>query len=522
MNPALEHRVSLVDELLARQAELGTAVMRFSDWHDRHGEEAPAQRQYYKKLIPMGKPGAGQQYAFEVNLDQCTGCKACVAACHSLNGLDEEESWRDVGMLVGTRRKPYVQTITTACHHCVDPACSNGCPVLAYEKDALTGIVKHLDDQCIGCSYCMMKCPYDVPKWNANKGIVRKCDMCSQRLAVGEAPACVQACPSEAISIRIVEKDENRKAAMLPQAFRSSYTQPTTRYVSEREIPSEARDPGASRLKLEEAHWPLAWMLVLTQMATGLFGVAMWMPVEGMAWLSRLALAVLGVGIGLSVLHLGQPTRAWRCFLGLRKSWLSREIVVFGGFMKVGLLAAILPNFWTAGIAMLIGVVGVFCSVMVYADTQRLFWGPGRTMWSFFGTTLLLGTTGGGAVLSWMEPSELIIHLGIAATVIRTLLFARERMTLMAALQDGQHWMRRPARTMVELKPGVLLAGAWLFGLSTLLGLIGMMNVMGLGMVWATASFVSTLISQVLTRHLFFVAVDAPRMVSTSWRAMHG
>ena len=74
--------------------------------------------------------------------------------------------------------EPYQQTVTTACHHCVEPACLEGCPVLAYEKDAETGIVRHLDDQCIGCQYCVLKCPYDVPKYSAKRGIVRKCDMC--------------------------------------------------------------------------------------------------------------------------------------------------------------------------------------------------------------------------------------------------------------------------------------------------------------------------------------------------------
>src|SRR6185369_3646357 len=156
-------------------------------------------------------------YAFEVDLDSCTGCKACVSACHSLNGLDDDETWRDVGLLIGgDRRHPFQQTVTTACHHCADPACLNGCPVLAYEKDPVTGIVRHLDDQCIGCSYCILKCPYDVPKFNHRLGIVRKCDMCHGRLLHGEAPACVQACPHEAIRIDIVNQNSVRAVSAIP------------------------------------------------------------------------------------------------------------------------------------------------------------------------------------------------------------------------------------------------------------------------------------------------------------------
>jgi len=533
MSLTLEHRVSLVDELLVEQAQLGTAVMRFSDWHDRQhdGEPqtaAPLQERFYKKLIPLGKPRSGEQYAFEVNLDQCTGCKACVVACHSLNGLDEHESWRDVGLMVSKLPKPYVQTVTTACHHCADPACANGCPVLAYEKDAETGIVRHLDDQCIGCAYCMMKCPYDVPKWNGKRGIVRKCDMCYQRLAVGEAPACVQACPSEAISIRIVNVEEVKQQSMqpgmriLPQAFPSNYTKPATRYISTRDVPLMAQDSGAGELKLEEAHWPLAWMLVLTQMAAGLFTAACILPPEsGMKWVNWLAAPVLGIGIGLSVMHLGQPLRAWRCFLGLRKSWLSREIVVFGGFMKAAVLAALWPHGLTTGLAAMAGMAGVYCSVMVYADTQRLFWRINRTAWAFFGNALLMGSVGAAAVLSWGTPTEAAIHLAFAATLIRTLMFTRYWMSLQRALRDESDEQHRPARTMHALKRGVLMARAFLFTIATVTGLAGMMNAAGAAGIWATLSCLTTFAMQLLERHLFFVAVDAPRVVSGSGPQLH-
>ena len=99
--------------------------------------------------------------------------------------------WREVGLLIGgTETLPVIpQHVTSACHHCLDPACPEPpCPVDAYEKDARTGIVKHLDDQCIGCQYCTFTCPYDAPKFHVGKGIVRKCDMCSDRLVAGEAP----------------------------------------------------------------------------------------------------------------------------------------------------------------------------------------------------------------------------------------------------------------------------------------------------------------------------------------------
>ena len=199
----------LIGSLLTEQGDL-SAVERFAQFHEDTDE--PLQGRYYSALLPAHSPGPGQQLAFEVDLDRCSGCKACVAACHALNGLDEGEAWRDVGLLVGgTAELPVLQHVTSACHHCLEPACLNACPVDAYEKDPVTGIVKHLDDQCFGCQYCTLACPYDVPRFHAGKGIVRKCDMCGDRLRAGEAPACVQACPHEAIRITVVDRDDVRR-----------------------------------------------------------------------------------------------------------------------------------------------------------------------------------------------------------------------------------------------------------------------------------------------------------------------
>ena len=140
-----ESQRTLIDDLLAEQQRL-TAVERFARRPER--DALPAQARYYHDLIPLTKPALGEQYAFGVDLDVCTGCKACVSACHSLNGLDEDELWRDTGLLLGgSVGEPWQQTVTTACHHCVEPACLEGCPVRAYEKDPTTGIMRHLDDQ---------------------------------------------------------------------------------------------------------------------------------------------------------------------------------------------------------------------------------------------------------------------------------------------------------------------------------------------------------------------------------------
>src|SRR5688572_21841891 len=128
--------------LLRDQQDL-SAASQFAQWHD--SQQGTAFEHSYRELIPLTTPGLGEQYAFEVDLDVCSGCKACVTACHRLNGLDEHETWRSVGMFQSVDMDlPVLQHVTTACHHCVEPACLTGCPTQAYEKDPVTGIVRHL------------------------------------------------------------------------------------------------------------------------------------------------------------------------------------------------------------------------------------------------------------------------------------------------------------------------------------------------------------------------------------------
>ena len=333
---------SLVELLLREQADL-TAVERFAQSH-RAQAAVPAVRNY-SAVLPASPPRQGEQYAFEVDLDSCSGCKTCVTACHQLNGLDDGEAWRNVGLLHGgTTELPVLQHVTTACHHCLDPACLNGCPVRAYSKDPQTGIVRHLDDQCIGCQYCIFACPYDVPKYNRQKGIVRKCDMCSNRLAVGEPPACVQACPHEAIRITVVGRQEILDSCaanqFLPGAPAPSLTLPTTHYKSRLGLPRNLLPADYYSVRPEHAHWPLVVMLVLTQLSIGAFLIQWLLRLQGAYSAMPIGVAVqaggaLGFGLlalAASVLHLGRPRYAFRAILGLRRSWLSREILAFGLF----------------------------------------------------------------------------------------------------------------------------------------------------------------------------------------------
>ncbi len=495
---------TLIDQLLDEQRQL-TAVERFARKHERH--ELPAQAKYYRDLIPLDKPKPGEQYAFAVNLDTCTGCKACVSACHSLNGLDEDETWRSVGLLIVADDGPWQQTVTTACHHCVDPACAEGCPVLAYEKDTDTGIVRHLDDQCIGCQYCSLKCPYDVPKYSKRLGIVRKCDMCHGRLAVGEAPACVQACPNEAIRIEVVNKSSIVTAgSVVPGAFRSDYTKPTTSYRSARNIPPAAVPADSGTLRLEHAHWPLIAMLVLTQMAAGLHLAHVFVREAATA---LAAVGVLNLALVVSVAHLGRPLKAWRAVLGWRKSWMSREVIAFSGYAAIAALLVIVPHNVPVSLASAgASLTGVFCSAMIYIDTRRPAWAGRTTFFRFFGTTVLLGATAGGCVMAWLG-SHTALAFAAVATVIRTGLFVSEFMRSARAVRSPESPEHRAALTATLLLPGVIRWRVRLFAVSSAFSIVAMFSA---GPLWATLALLCTLAGCVLERYTFFTACAAPRM----------
>jgi formate dehydrogenase iron-sulfur subunit len=545
---------TLVDALLDEQRDL-SAVARFSGWHD---SRPPSGRGgSYRRLIPASAPRPGEQFAFEVDLDRCSGCKACVTACHALNGLDDGEAWRSTGVLISTDwRAPVTQVITTACHHCVDPGCLNGCPVLAYDKDPVTGIVRHLDDQCIGCRYCVMMCPYDVPQYSAPRGIVRKCDLCSDRLAAGEAPACAQACPNEAIRITIVSQDavraghRNEAAArvipdmeetasaslaesvvtpsftppngFLPSAPDPSITLPTTRYVSRRLVNPRLEAGDAHELRSGAAHPSLTAMLVLTQSGVGLSCLDA-LSRGGSPPAAWAAAAAAAMGMAAGAFHLGRPLKAWRGFLGWRKSWLSRELITFALFIAVAATRAALGMPGLSFLAAGLGLAGVVCSAMVYVDTRRPFWTGPPTFGKFFGTTMVVGNAcavlasaiSGGTITAMSIP---VAFLGLA-TVARLAVENR----VFRHLADEQSPVLTPLN-----KSALLLANRFGFAsrLRVACSVVGGMVLPAWGLIGAIAgagpaaqagllsalALVLCLTGEFIERSLFFVAEVAPKM----------
>lgn len=138
---------------------------------------------------------------------RCTGCERCVEACKLENGLgaDMPRRWKQqIDDLSSTRfttivRKEGDRFVRRLCRHCEVPACVSACIVGALQKTA-EGPVIYDSDKCMGCRYCIMSCPYGIPRydWESQVPTIHKCTLCYQRIQTGAIPACVEACPEEA------------------------------------------------------------------------------------------------------------------------------------------------------------------------------------------------------------------------------------------------------------------------------------------------------------------------------------
>ena len=562
--PVVNRQPDFLGTLLEEQQQL-TAVEHFSQWHTESEDGGPAQQKYYRNLLPATAPAPGEQFAFEVDLDACSGCKACVVACHTLNGLEEDESWRRVGTLVigdsDDSSSAMIQHVTTACHHCEDPGCLNGCPVKAYDKDPVTGIVRHLDDQCIGCKYCTMMCPYEVPRYSDRLGIVRKCDMCHQRLSVGEAPACVQSCPNEAIRISVVPANaldgtDKATATLVPSAPLSVITKPTTQFVSSRSIGASNAKPQDENVdEVAESHWPLAVMLVMTQIAVGVLiaeSVAAAVlavtstPIDPAITLATalVAFAIGNVGLGLAPLHLGQPLRMWRVFLGLRTSWLSREAVILGKFMgalalSIGLLGLpfawdYLPAFvqawipidripsWLGRLVLVasipLGVLGLYCSAMIYIATQRQLWRQERTLPRFSGTVLAGGPLVSAVVFAFFAYHGTALALSIVAIGGMILKLKLERKIYLDERCREDHYDVRSVRLIRNHLAG--LAKLRIVLMSSVIGLtaIGALTLLANPIAGAIVTLIASglfIVGENVERLLYFKSVVYDRMPGT-------
>lgn len=156
-----------------------------------------------------------EQLGFYFDQSRCTGCKACQVACKDKHNLPVGVTWRRVAEYTGgtwredANDRTFTHDVFTyytsiSCNHCDDPICVTACPTTAMHR-ADNGVVTIDPDVCIGCKYCAMACPYSAPQFDGEKGVMTKCDFCSDRIAEGGTPACVEACPSRALGFGEVQ-----------------------------------------------------------------------------------------------------------------------------------------------------------------------------------------------------------------------------------------------------------------------------------------------------------------------------
>jgi formate dehydrogenase iron-sulfur subunit len=172
------------------------------------------------QTTPAPSVRAGTEVAKLIDESKCIGCKACQVACMNWNDLRDE-----VGSNVGVYDNPqdlspsswtlmrFFEVESPAnpknlewlirkdgCMHCEDPGCLKACPSPGAIVKYSNGIVDFVSENCIGCGYCVTGCPFDIPRISKKDNKAYKCTLCSDRVAVGQAPACAKVCPTGAIS----------------------------------------------------------------------------------------------------------------------------------------------------------------------------------------------------------------------------------------------------------------------------------------------------------------------------------
>ena len=463
-------------------------------------------------------PGPGEQYRFHFDMTKCIGCKCCVVACNEQNGNPADILWRRVGEIEGgTYPDTLRHYLSMGCNHCMEPTCMTGCPVDAYSKDGPTGIVRHSADICIGCQYCTWNCSYGVPQYNPERGVVGKCDMCYGRLTQGQHPACVSACPEGAIRIETVRTSEWREAyridANAPGMPSADDSLSTTRITLPRRLPRDVRKVDLDRLRPEHPHWPLVVMTVLTQLSVGAF-TSIWLLEVFSAHAHRaaalVALLVATVALSASTLHLGRPIHAVRALKMWRRSWLSREVLLFTLFANAAAAySAALWMHWPGtqflgGLTVVFGICGVGASARLYLVPGRPAWNSSFTILEFYVTAVLLGSAGANI----LADSSPLTRSATLFAAVAALLVAGLKILWLARSQVHE---RRGAYALLRTVLANRLLLRFLF-LSA-----GLLMLPFVRASWATVLAALVLVAgEFMGRYLFFVSV-VPTNIATEY-----
>ncbi len=493
-------------------------------------------------LLPDRLLAEGEQYRFHFNMTKCIGCRSCEVACNEQNGNPSDLRWRRIGEIEGGSYPNTVRHyLSMGCNHCLDAECVKGCPVDAYTKDPATGIVLHSAEACIGCQYCVWNCPYSVPQFNAERGVVGKCDMCHGRLTDGLEPACVDACPEAAIEIEIVDKLAWRSDYALadaPGMPSAGHTISTTRITLPRETAVTLERVDVETLRPEHPHWSLVWMTTLIQLSVGTLAAAILSGHAGPVAVTLLLLLTF-LTLNVAVLHLGRPAFAWRALKMWRRSWLSREVLLFGLFF--GALTLLAGVTWLAAVHQLplaapvllllriiapaLGIAGLLASAYIYLVPARPAWNTLHTPMDFVLSAGVLGSTA-APVLIRTTTAICMLHavcnvdlpaasMGFSSWPV--LLFGGcwtvNHLVRIGCLYHSALYERRATASLLstgELRGTTLVSIAFVL-LALLLALTG----------FAVCALVAAFAAVLTARYLFFVSVVPLNMALTFVRSVH-
>jgi len=445
------------------------------------------------ELLPLD---AGEQYRFGFDMNACIGCHSCEVACAEQNGLPAGTVWRRVGEIEGGDH-PHTRRfhLSMSCNHCLEPACLEGCPTNAYEKLANGLVIQHPDD-CIGCQYCTWNCPYSVPAFQPDRRIVTKCDMCKPRLDAGAMPACVDACPTHAITVEKVNVAEWRAdptAGDAPELPSATLTLSTTRITLPDDLPAATTAASDWNVRPEHPHWPLVWLTLVTQLAVG---------VTATAHTSEhrvVAAALAGAGLVGALAHLGRPVVAYKALRNLRRSWLSREVALLSLYAALAAAEVVRPE--VGGLSTAVGAAGLYASARLYVVPGRPAWNTRLTIVRFAATAMALGPIITG-------------RFTLAAVGL-----------LVAAVATAANWARLWRVRELPTRGAVRLELRW-FGAYTIVRFaaltVAVVLLLTSPSVPVLVAFAVAAAAEVIGRWLFYVAVVPLNMPGGFWRGAAG
>jgi DMSO reductase anchor subunit/NAD-dependent dihydropyrimidine dehydrogenase PreA subunit len=379
--------------------------------------------------------------------------------------------------------------------------------------------VIHNAETCIGCQYCTWNCSYGVPQYNPERGVVGKCDMCHNRLAENREPACVGACPENAIQIEIVNIAEWKRnyaaSANAPGLPSADDSLSTTRITLPASLPPDTRKVDLNRVRPEHPHWPLVFMTVLTQLSVGAFAAIWLLQIFGQQ--TRLNIAALisltlgGLALGASTSHLGRPIHTYRALKMWKRSWLSREVLLFGVFSNVAFVYAALlwlnlPGSQIVGaVTVLAGLAGLMASACIYLVRPRPAWRSKHTLWEFYLAGGILGPLLAANI--GLGGRRWLITAVVVAASLQLLNIAAKFLWLVSSdifeLKASARLLSLQLRSLLLLRCALLVFGGVVLPLRS-------QSVTGFAIAFAAA-----FCAEILGRYLFFVSVVPKNMASS-------